>query len=460
MENTTSDIKTKENEQKLKTIFPKKSLIPSNTIPNQNKKQSNYAKHRKYTETIENRPKLFPRTITTRKFSNLNNNLNASSSFSISSTALNKKNGKNLKQKPKIYISDIKNSSRKYENNHSQEKRYKNYEPKTTTENKSFLLTDTTQQSQNNYNNKPKVNLNEMLERFKINQTKKNEKIEQMKKLQEENELKNCSHRPSITKNSENILNKDKTDFFTRQIKLEERKKQKEEKLREVLKQNEIDKINNTNYIYQKKLKESSSKGGLNNSMFSDMSVIRTKKEIDENINKLLEWGERRNSKLLQKMNEKNDIETAEHIPTINKRSSSMANRKYKKEKFYERLSKEDELVKSKKKILAEILTPTFKPKLYLSKNYGKGIKEEFDKEEKDIYEHINTEGNSKYNLNDKINENDKSGKMMNKIVVNRNSNLKKIRDYELQKMIRGVVLKNLEKKSSSVGKRKTTMEI
>ena len=194
------------------------------------------------------------------------------------------------------------------------------------------------------------------------------------------------------------------------------------------------------------------------------IEVIRTKKEIDENINKLLEWGERRNSKLLQKMNEKNDIETAEHIPTINKRSSSMANRKYKNEKFYERLSKEDDIVKEKKEILAQILTPSFKPNLYLTKNYGKGIREEFDKENeierKNIYANFNTEGNSKYNPNIIVNGNEKNEKVVNKIVVNRNPNIKKNRDYELQKMIRGVVLKNLGKKSSSVGKRKTTMGI
>ena len=459
---TTSDIKTKENEIKQKTIFPKKPLIPSMTIPNQNKRPSNYMKHRKYTEIInQKRAKILPKTITTREFSNLNTP-NTSSSFCISTTALNKKYGKNLKQKPKIYTSNYLNSTRKLGNNHSQEKRYNNYEPKTSTGNKSFLLTETSQQSQNSNYNKPKLNLNEMLERFKIGQTKKNEKIEQMKKLQEEIELKDCSHKPLISKNSENILNKDKTDFYTRQIKLEEKKKQKEEKLRETLKQNELEKINNSSYIYQRKLRESNSKRGLNNSMFSDMSAIKSR--IDENINKLLDWGERRKSKLLQKMNEKNDIESAEHIPTINKRSSSMANRKYKKEKFYERLSKEDEIVKEKKEILAQILTPSFKPNLYLTKNYGKGIREEFDKENeierKNIYANFNTEGNSKYNPNIIINGNEKNEKVVNKIVVNRNPNIKKNRDYELQKMIRGVVLKNLGKKSSSVGKRKTTMGI
>ena len=59
------------------------------------------------------------------------------------------------------------------------------------------------------------------------------------------------------------------------------------------------------------------------------------------------------------------------YIPKINKRSNSLAAKMKLKDKnnenIFERLSKEDKVSKEKKKILVELYTPSFQPRIYHS---------------------------------------------------------------------------------------------
>ena len=63
-------------------------------------------------------------------------------------------------------------------------------------------------------------NISQILQRSVETQRKKNAKIEQLKKIKEDNEIKDCSHKPKISKKSQELASHVKDDFFTRQKKL------------------------------------------------------------------------------------------------------------------------------------------------------------------------------------------------------------------------------------------------
>ena len=323
--------------------------------------------------------------------------------------------------------------------------------------NESYIKDSIILDTLNNSIKKP-VNLNEMLDRFEENQNKKKEKIDNLIKEKEAQEKKQYTYIPKINRKSKNINKRIKDDFITRQRRYSTIKSENEKKLKEKILKNEQEKINKSNFILQKKAKENSSVcSGLNASFISDISC-RTRSMIDINtsISKLFEWDEKRKEKIKKMQKEKsNEIERNKHIPKINKKSKSMAHRN-KNENIFERLAKEDEVVVAKKKIMEELLSPTFQPNLNITfRRY----------EEKDVVSR-----NKKYNKKRNTIEN----KEMNiiRIKVNRNKKIKpklgankddniiinendKIEDEEVFDKFRKMIINNMNKqiRNKSLGK-------
>ena len=466
------NLKIKENDEKIKALFTQ--VIPKKSINNNYKTNSSYNisnQFSKYTKlqngrsAIQNQYKklrLLQKTLTTRDLTNFGTNRNNAFFSMTTLNTINSYKKSPLKIKPKLKLKQkITRTDKK-----APLKKVNNHLIATAKKNKRKNFIDTTYQIK-----KPnhKVNLTEMFDRFELDQIKKNEKIEKMKKIKEEKELSMCSHRPILNKKTEDIMKEDKTDFFTRQELLEDRKKEREEKLKETLLQNEHEKIMKSSYIYQKQLGKSLSKNGMNTSTLSDLSsVTRSQKEVNEGINRLYEWDERRKNKIEQLITEKSLSELIGHVPEIDKRSASMAANKNKEIKFYERLSKEDTLIRAKKALLEKVLTPSFKPNLYLTKNYGKGVKEEKTEinspTKKNKYDTSTNFANSERKIKKERKErkkkdfDDSSKILVNKILLSdarkrlsiSNLNIKR---SEFQRVMRSVVIKNMEKKAKPLRK-------
>jgi len=274
-------------------------------------------------------------------------------------------------------------------------------------------------------NSKPNVNLNQMFKRFEENQRRKNEKIERLKTQQKEKESLLCSHKPIMCQKTMSMNKQLKDDFLTRQRKHEEKVKEKGEKLKQKLLDNERNKINESNYLLQKRNKENSSYGsvGLNSSLNSEFSnIARTKKEIDDTISKFFEWDQRRKEKIERRREDlKYDDESLDHIPKIDKRSSSLASQKRNDtETIFERLYREDDILREKRKLMEQLTTPSFKPNLFTNKNnnYDDIIEGKMDQNNDDSDDKIQVHRNK--NLRPWRNDD----KILNKEMINIESDL------------------------------------
>ena len=312
-----------------------------------------------------------------------------------------------------------------------------------------------------NLNNSIKIsfNLNNMLERFEENQNKKKEKIQKLIKEKEIKEKSQYTYMPEINKNTK-FNNKINDDFLTRQKKYNDIKNKNEKKLKEYILKNEQDKINKNSFILKRKNKDNSNVGNaLNSSFISEISYgARSMADIDCSISRLFEWDNKRKEKLIKMQKEQSyELEKNKHIPRINKKSRKMAMHSIsnKKENIFDRLAKEDEMVKEKKKILENLLSPTFKPNINLTFR-------RFDEE--------NIDGGD--GKKPKKNRNNKRNSLNNKeeffrITVNRNSNIKpktktiknnvndiiekeneKIENDEVYNMIRKMIIENINNKN------------
>ena len=196
-----------------------------------------------------------------------------------------------------------------------------------------------------------KYNKNDKLsetQRLDNDQKKKKEKITELKKENEEKE-KNA-HKPIMNKKSQEIVSKNKEDFYSRQRKLIEDKKKKNALLKEKLEKKEIEEINKNNILlmHQKERKKRN-----------------RQKSMDEAVKTMYEWEEKRKQKL------KNKIETKEKIitkdlkqkPKINKNSYLITvNRK--PDKIFNRLYDDVIRRKQKQEMLEQVYAPTFRPNL------------------------------------------------------------------------------------------------
>lgn len=308
-------------------------------------------------------------------------------------------------------------------------------------------------------NVKQPVNLNQMLERFEEDEIKKQKKIEKLKLEQQEKELEQCSHQPSISKKTINMNKQIKDDFLTRQKKYKELAKEKSEKLKESILQNELNKINENNFLLLKKNRDNTSIiSGLNSSLNSDFSLLsRTKPDVDSTINRLYEWDKKRKEKIEKKREDQkceDDEDENDHIPKIDKRSSSMAERRNMKngvnENIFERLSKEDEILKEKRRLMVQLTTPSFQPNLYLTRkyNYDDIIEENYDESS-----YYNDEYDEK--IMSKRNTNLKPWRNDDNIL---NNELKKLENDEVHKRYRKAIIDkiNQRNKIQSAGKKKS----
>lgn len=272
------------------------------------------------------------------------------------------------------------------------------------------------------------LNVDQMIERFKRRESEKKEWVEEQMKKKEEEEKKFCSYAPKIDKNSKKINSKYKGDFFERQKTRDEERKKREEKLKITLNKKREEEINKTNYLLNKKFKAKKKENSLNN-INSNSTILQRNKKLKTNnvINKLYEWEERRKEKIKEKRKINNEnIEKINHIPTINKRSVSMAElkkQKYNDKNIFDRLSKNDRDSVEKKKLLAQLYTPSFQPMINTKK-----IKKK--------------ESNKSKNLKgDNNEENDKN--IESRLISFSNQNIK---DEEIQKLYRNVIFHNKKK--------------
>ena len=296
-------------------------------------------------------------------------------------------------------------------------------------------------------NAKPNVNLNQMFKRFEENQRRKTEKIARLKNEQEEKESLQCSHMPLLNQKTMNLNKQLKDDFLTRQRKHEAKVKEKGKKLKQKLEDIERNKINESNYLLQRRNKENSSYGsvGLNSSLNSEFSsMARSKKEIDDTINKFYEWDQRRKAKIEKRRKDlKFDNESLDHIPRIDKRSSSLASQKRSDtETIFERLYKEDDILREKRKLMEQLTTPSFKPNLYPNNknNYDEIIEGKIDQnnDERDGKIQVHRNKNLRPWRND--------DKIINKEMVNIESDI-------ITEMLRTTILSKLNR-NKSVGKK------
>ncbi len=268
----------------------------------------------------------------------------------LSSDTSQLKNSKSKKVYNKEEVNNIVN--RLYNNYYKYKK--KPYRDKDINNTEFSLNTDTNETQAKKANEQPNVNVNEMIERFKEDQKKRNKRIEQKREELINNEKKLYTYKPVLNKKSKKLESGNKESFLERQKKYEERAKQREERYKEDLKKKEEEKINKNSYIYRRnKNKKDDEK----------------KTDYKTTIKNLYEWESTRKKKLERKLKEKKDKPDAQNTfrPKINKKSCSLAKNNKNRTKepdVFERLAHEDKLLKEKKQLLVDLYTPSFKPNI------------------------------------------------------------------------------------------------
>ena len=96
-------------------------------------------------------------------------------------------------------------------------------------------------------------------------------------------------------------------------------------------------------------------------------------KEIEKSINELVDWEKNRKKKLEEKQKEKESQIEKEfnYKPKINRKSKLLAKNnkiRQKETNVFNRLAKEDKVLKEKHQILIELYTPSFKPNITTKK--------------------------------------------------------------------------------------------
>ena len=226
----------------------------------------------------------------------------------------------------------------------------------------------------NNKDNNNDFDMEEFIERMEEAQKKRNENLENKKRQLEENDKKKFTFKPKMSKGSRKYNEGNKDNFFDRQKNFNEKKAQKEEKLKEILKKKEEEEIKKNNIL-------------LKNDKKSDKKV-----DIQSTINSLYDWEKQRKTKLEQKKEESNKVKSDyKFMPTIDEKSIILAEKKTNQKNFFERLEGYEKMSKEKRKILKDMLTPSFKPFNYAPRNINpktsinkKGSQNQFEEEEEE----------------------------------------------------------------------------
>ena len=244
--------------------------------------------------------------------------------------------------------------------NHSAQKRKIN-KPRINNNNKSQNRNKNS--STNKDNNDKKFTC--IYNRFIEDQKKKKEKLEKMKQNLAEEENKIYYYKPKINKKSLELTSKNKEGFYARQKKLMEEQKKKDALLIEKVHKEERDEINKNNILLSHIMstKDGNKKNGDKN----------RKRSVDETINKLYEWDIKRKEKIIKEIKKKEKEKTKDiHLqkkPKINKNSIKIVENKNQKE-LINRLYKDDVVKRrEKKEYLSQLYTPTFHPIVSKKKN-------------------------------------------------------------------------------------------
>ena len=281
------------------------------------------------------------------------------------------------------------------------------------------------------------INFQKMIGRFKNEENKKKDWNEKEKIKKEEEEKKSCL---IIQKSNKKENYKTKDGLLERQKKNDELKQQKEENLKILLSKKKEEEINKNNFLMQKNKEKKLNING--NKKLRNKSLEKNKKEkINNSISKLYDWDMKRKEKL--DMNMKNfEKEKNKHIPTINKRSASMAEikkEKYREKNIFNRLSKVDPELAERKKLLKELYTPTFKPNIITRDTYKSS-----KKKEKKIVENYDKD---EYEENEVNYESEDDSKEMETIYITSISN-QYIQDDNVQDLYRNAIFQNKKKNS------------
>jgi hypothetical protein len=280
-----------------------------------------------------------------KKNSDKNNNTKDESTFS---------NSKKVNKKELNII-----INRLYKNEPKKRKKIEN-------EKNNSITVDSTSKTVKHATKKSKVNFNELYSRFEDDIKKRNENLEKKREELNNNNKTIYTHKPKLNINKKFFDEQNNEDFLERQRKYIEEKKQKEEKYREELIKKEDENIKKTNILSK-----------INN---------KNKKEIDKKINDFADWDKNRKKRIEQKQKENEDklVNEFNYMPKISKRSQSLArkNKNIKNEKnVFNRLAKNDDVLKEKQEILIQLYTPTFKPNIVIKKRKKKALISNKEKE-------------------------------------------------------------------------------
>ena len=372
--------KIKENDDKLKVLYEKEYKMTAGLRKSNTGRNKSYEKPpKKKNNNDESFSDVIIKTYNDVEPSPQTEEINSK----MSKTLENEKRGPSVnhpsrmekRKKFKKNKEEKKNNTTINVNNNSDNKPKKTYNKEQVDEMVNRLYTNdykhrkpayTEEEYKKNTENEPDIE--EFIERVEEDKKKRNERLENKKKELEKNEKEIYTYKPKMSKGSKKYNESKKENFLERQKNYNEKKAQKEEKLKEALKKQQEDEIKENNFLLKKRhdkkkeeTKESSEKKN-------------NKEEVDKTINDLFEWEEKRKKKIEDKQKEESQkIETAnDYVPKINIKSQRLAEKnklKIKEPNVFNRLAEHDKILKEKKKILIDMYTPSFQPRSYVPRN-------------------------------------------------------------------------------------------
>ena len=203
-----------------------------------------------------------------------------------------------------------------------------------------------TNEEETNKSSKSFIDFNQTIERFEQDIKKRNENIEKKKILKEKIEKQKYTYKPTMCKGSKKY-NEDniKENFLERQQNFIDKKELNREIIKTEIKKEEEDKLQSA-------------------------PNPKIKKSFRNYLNSMEKWEKERLDKIERKkreLEEKIDKEF-DYMPKIDEKSAKIAEKnklRQKQPNTFIRLAEQDKIIKEKKKILAEMYTPSFQPFCY-----------------------------------------------------------------------------------------------
>ena len=203
-----------------------------------------------------------------------------------------------------------------------------------------------TNEEETNKSSKSFIDFNQTIERFEQDIKKRNENIEKKKILKEKIEKQKYTYKPTMCKGSKKY-NEDniKENFLERQQNFIDKKELNRKIIKTEINKEEEDKLQSA-------------------------PNPKIKKSFRNYLNSMEKWEKERLDKIERKkreLEEKIDKEF-DYMPKIDEKSAKIAEKnklRQKQPNTFIRLAEQDKIIKEKKKILAEMYTPSFQPFCY-----------------------------------------------------------------------------------------------